>query len=78
MADNAAAFDPETDHFDFDWDIAMALRDTTLYRGRGQRFLLKDKMALARTILRHLSISGALLSRKPPLDGHGRRPPQSD
>jgi len=54
------------------WDIAVVLRRVPHYRGRGQKLTFDDKMALARTILDHLRISGATLTPAPPLEGHGR------
>lgn len=61
------------ERFGFAWDIAMGLREVVLYWGRGKRLTFDDKVSLARTIVTHLRISGVILSRKPPLDGHGRR-----
>jgi hypothetical protein len=43
----------------------------------GQRLTFDDKITLARTILDHCRICGVTLSRKPPLEGHDRRPSSS-
>jgi hypothetical protein len=66
------------ERFGFAWDIAMGLREVVLYWGRGKRLTHQDKMILAREILEHLRISGVILSRKPPLEGHGRRASDAD
>jgi hypothetical protein len=76
MADDDPASPPATaDRFGFAWDIAMAIRQTHLYRGRGQKLSFDEKLSLARTILEHLRISGVILTRTPPIHGHGRPPP---
>jgi putative transposase len=41
----------DADRFGFAWDIAMAIRRTHLYRGRGQKLSFDEKLSLARTIL---------------------------
>ncbi|VFU17456.1 protein of unknown function (plasmid) [Methylocella tundrae] len=53
----------------------MAIRQTHLYRGRGQKLSFDEKLLLARTILEHLRISGVILTRTPPIHGHSRPPP---
>lgn len=68
----------DKERFGFAWDIAMGLRQVVLYRGRGQRLTLADKMTLAHQILEHLRINGVILSRKPPIEGHGRRSSNAD
>ena len=64
----------EAERFGFAWDIAMALRNVALYCGPRQSLTLEQKLAIGLTILEHLQISGVLLSPKPPLASHGRRP----
>jgi hypothetical protein len=71
--DDSPSAHPDAERFGFAWDIAMGLREVVLYWGRGKRLTLDDKMILARQILDHLRISGVVLSRKLPLEGHGRR-----
>lgn len=62
---------PETDPLGFVFDIAMALHPVALYWGRGKRLDLDDKKVLAKRILEHMKTAGVVLTRRPPLEGHG-------
>jgi hypothetical protein len=53
----------------------MAIRTAPLYRGRGHKLSFDEKLVLGSTIIEHLRISGVILTRTPPIHGHGRPPP---